>query len=141
MKDRIQTSMRLTAIMTMFFLLTGCGQTNAFDGIRTSDESGFWMEYDSLNNQESAELMLSEGDQIQVSISHSAGYVDVMVGQDGEEPIYNGTGQENADFILTISKTGSYQITVTGHQAEGKVSFVCFKNTDGIQSRGGGFLS
>ena len=52
-----------------------------------------------------------------------------------------GTGQENADFILTIPKTGSYQITVTGHQAEGKVSFVCFKNTDGIQSRGGGFLS
>ena len=38
--------------------------------------------------------------------------------------------QENADFILTIPETGSYQITVTGHQAEGKISFVCPQKRD-----------
>ena len=60
------------------------------------------MEYSNLDKVESAELKLTEGDQIQVHISHTAGNVDVIVGENGEEPIYKGTEQENADFILTI---------------------------------------
>ena len=31
--------------------------------------------------------------------------------------------QKNAEFILTIPEAGNYQISVTGHQAKGKVSF------------------
>ena len=81
------------------------------------------MEYSILDKEESAELMLTEGDQIQVSISHTSGNVDVTVGEDGEEPIYKGTSQENAYFILTIPKTGKYQFSVAGHRAKGKVSF------------------
>ena len=83
------------------------------------------MEYSILDKEESAELKLTEGDQIQVHISHTAGNVDVIVGQNGEEPIYKGTGQENADFILTIPKTGCYRISVTGHRAKGEISFAC----------------
>ena len=104
--------------------LTGCGKNTAFDGSRISSETEFRMEYSVLDKEESAELQLTEGDQIQVSISHTAGNVDVIVGQKGEEPIYKGTGQENADFILTIPKTGSYHISVTGHGAKGEVSFI-----------------
>ena len=83
------------------------------------------MEYSNLDKVESAELKLTEGDQIQVHISHTAGNVDVIVGQNGEEPIYKGTEQENADFILTVPKTGCYQVSVTGHRAKGEVSFTC----------------
>ena len=36
-----------------------------------------------------------------------------------------GTGQEIADFLLTVPKTGSYQISVTGHRAKGEISFTC----------------
>ena len=39
--DRIQTTMVLTVIMMMCFLLMGCGKSNAFDGTRTSDEAEF----------------------------------------------------------------------------------------------------
>ena len=83
------------------------------------------MEYRILDKEESVELKLTEDDQIQVHISHTAGNVDVIVGQNGEDPIYKGTGQENADFILIIPKTGSYQISVTGHRAKGEISFTC----------------
>ena len=83
------------------------------------------MEYRILDKEESAEMKLTEGDQIQVHISHTTGNVDVIVGQNGEEPIYKGTAQENADFILTIPKTGSYQISATGHRAKGESSFTC----------------
>ena len=121
----------LAFLLAAGILLTGCRQKSTFDGSRTSDESGFWMEYTIMDREESANLPLSEGDQLQVIISHIAGNVDLTVEQEGEDPIYKGTGQENAEFILTIPKTGIYQISVTGHQANGKVSFARIPAKDG----------
>ena len=112
-------------LLVMCFLFTGCGGKSTFDGSRTSGETEFRMEYSILDKEESAELKLTEGDQIQVHISHIAGNVDVIVGRNGEAPIYKGTGQENADFILTIPKAGCYLISVTGHRAKGAISFIC----------------
>ena len=112
-------------LMAICLLLSGCGGKSTFDGSRTSDETGFRMEYRILDKEESAEMKLTEGDQIQVHISHTTGNVDVIVGQKGEEPIYKGTGQNNADFILTVPKTGCYHISVTGHRAKGEISFTC----------------
>ena len=51
------------------------------------------------------------------------GSVDVIVRLDGQEPIYRGNGQQNADFVLETTETGSYHISVSGHQAKGCVSF------------------
>ena len=110
-------------LLVMCLLFAGCEGKSTFDGSRTSGETEFRMEYSILDKEESVELKLTEGDQIQVHISHTAGDVDVIVGENGEEPIYKGMQQENADFILTIPKTGCYHISVTGHRAEGAISF------------------
>ena len=112
-------------LLAVCLLFAGCGGKSTFDGSRISDETEFRMEYSILDKEESAELKLAEGDQIQVHISHTAGNVDVIVGQKGEEPIYKGTAKENADFILTVPETGSYRISVTGHRAKGEISFTC----------------
>ena len=115
----------ISAIMiaAMLFLLTGCGTSSAFDGSRVSNASVFQMEYSVLNREETAELVLQAGEQLQVSLSHTEGTVDVTVGTDGNEPIYRGNGQQNAEFILEITETGNYHISVLGHQAKGNVSF------------------
>ena len=119
-------------LLVMGLLLTGCGRKNTFDGSRisneterTSGETMFRMEYSILDREESAEMKLTEGDRIQVHISHTSGNVDVIIGENGEELIYKGTEQEKADFILTIPKTGCYHISVTGHRAKGEISFTC----------------
>ncbi len=112
-------------LLVMGLLLTGCGRKNTFDGSRISNETEFRMEYSILDREESAEMKLTEGDRIQVHISHTSGNVDVIVGENGEELIYKGTEQEKADFILTIPKTGCYHISVTGHRAKGEISFTC----------------
>ena len=120
-----KTIILFTILLAACLLLSGCGRKSTFDGSRALDETGFRMEYSILDKEESAELRLTAGDQIQVHISHTAGNVDVIVGQKGEDPIYKGTEQENADFILTIPKTGCYHISVTGHRAKGELSFTC----------------
>ena len=110
-------------IAAMLFLLSGCGTVSDFDGSRVSDASEFQMEYSILNREETAELVLQAGEQLRVSLSHTEGTVDVTVGMDGNEPIYRGNGQQNADFVLEIAETGNYHISVSGHQAKGNVSF------------------
>ena len=111
------------ALAAMLFLLTGCGTGSAFDGSRVSDASGFRMEYSILNREESADLNLTEGDRLQVLLSHTEGTVDVTVRLEGQEPVYRGNGQQNAAFLLEIAETGNYHISVSGHQAKGNVSF------------------
>ena len=107
----------------MIFLLAGCGTGSVFDGSRVSDTSGFRMEYSMLNREESADLTLREGDCLRVSLSHTDGSVNVTVGMEGQEPIYRGNGQQNAEFVLEIAESGNYHISVSGHQAKGNVSF------------------
>ena len=76
-----------------------------------------------LNRKESADLNLMDGDYLQVSLSHTEGYVDVTVQPEGKEPIYRGNGQQNADFVLEIPETGDYRISIIGHQAKGRITF------------------
>ena len=122
-----QSKRKVTAGVCMFaamiFLLAGCGTGSVFDGSRVSDASGFRMEYSILNREESADLNLTEGDRLQVSLSHTEGSADVIVGMEGQEPFYRGRGQQNAEFVLEIAKTGNYHISVSGHQAKGNISF------------------
>ena len=110
-------------LAAMLFLLTGCGTESLFDGSRVSDASGFRMEYSILNREESAGLNLTEGDRLKVTLSHTEGSADVIVGMEGKTPIYRGNGQQNAEFVLEILEKGNYHIFVSGHQAKGSISF------------------
>lgn len=110
-------------IAALLFLLTGCGTGSVFDGSRISNASEFQMSYSVLNREEWADLNLTEGDRLKVFLSHTEGAVDVTVGMEGKGPIYRGNGQQNADFILEIAETGSYHISVSGHQAKGNAAF------------------
>ena len=110
-------------LAAMILLLTGCGTGSVFDGSRVANASEFQMEYSALNREEAAELVLQAGEQLRVTLSHTEGTVDVTVGMNGKEPIYRGNGQQNAEFILEITETGNYHISVSGHQAKGNVSF------------------
>lgn len=111
----------MTAILCM--ALTGCHGGSTFDGTKISDASSFRMNYSVLDQQEQASLELTAGDALQVSIAQEAGTVDVTVGIDGREPIYEGNGLTDMDFVLNISESGTYQITVTGHDACGSAAF------------------
>ena len=123
-KSKLKQAACVCMLAAMIFLLTGCRTGSVFDGSRVSDASGFRMEYSILNREESADLNLTEGDRLRVSLSHTEGTVDVTVGMNGKEPIYRGNGQQNAEFVLEIAETGNYHISVSGHQAKGNIAFI-----------------
>ena len=123
-QSKLKQAACVCMLAAMLFLLTGCRTGSVFDGSRVSDASGFRMEYSILNREESAGLNLTEGDRLQVSLSHTEGTVDVTVGMNGKEPIYRGNGQQNAEFVLEIPEKGNYHISVSGHQAKGNIAFI-----------------
>ena len=120
LKKRIMVVGLLVCVCAM---LSGCGSNSVFDGSRSANEGGFQMDYAVLNREESADLYLEEGDQLRFSFAHSSGSIDVIIGQEGKEPLYRGTDQKNGEFSLPVSEAGTYHISVTGHQAKGSVSF------------------
>ena len=103
----------------MCHLFTGRGGTGAFEVSTIHGETGLRMEYGIPDMEATAEQMLTEGDQVHFSISDSDGNADVIVALKGEKPVYKGTEQENAAFILTASKTGSCRVSATGRRAKG----------------------
>ena len=108
-------------LVSLCVMLSGCAASD-FDGSRVANEGGFWLEYSMLNREYTADLALSEGDQLEVVIAQTAGDVDVTVGLPGKDPLYRGNGQQNGEFKLPISEAGTYSISVTGHKAKGSVS-------------------
>ena len=122
-QSKLKQAACVCTLAVMLFLLTGCGTGSVFNGSRVSDASGFRMEYSILNREKSADLNLTEGDRLRISLSHTEGNVDMTVSMEGQEPIYRGNGQQNAEFILEIAETGSYHISVSGHKAKGNITF------------------
>lgn len=115
--------------------LVGCHKST-FDGSRTSDEYSFRMDYTLLDRQESASLTLGSGDALRVTLAQESGSVDVTVGIEGKEPIYEGHRLTDAVFVLNISEAGAYQISVTGHGACGSVTFTKTGESSAAESSG-----
>ncbi len=114
---------KLWPLLCLLVLLAGCS-VSAFDGSRALNEDGFSMTYTMLNRQEQAVLHLENGDSLQVQLAHTGGNIDLAVGLEGEAPIYQGTGLDNAAFTLNIHQAGDYTITVTGHKAAGSIALL-----------------
>lgn len=111
----------MTAIL--YIVLVGCSTGSTFDGNKISEADSFRMDYSVLERQEGSSLALTAGDVLQVSIAQETGTVDVIVGINEKEPIYEGNGLTNISFTLNISESGTYQVSVTGHDACGCVVF------------------
>ena len=127
MKKTIVKTIALTCLTVLLtVMLSGCATTgdSIFDGSRTADENSFRMNYTTLNREDSADLVLAEGEQLHIEYAHTQGTVDIVVGMDGQTPLYRGTEQKNGEMLLPISEAGTYHISVTGHKAKGSIAFV-----------------
>lgn len=116
---------RFLALLTAMLCIVAAGCRNGrFVGNALCDADSFQMEYSMLDRSAEASLFLRAGESIRVRIAQEIGTVDVTVGADGAEPLYEGKRLANAEFVLNISRSEVYRITVTGHSAKGRVAFL-----------------
>ncbi|WP_026670041.1 hypothetical protein [Butyrivibrio sp. AE3006] len=115
-----------TAIVLMIIVLNCYIMQNQvrFDGDRvcSKNPNRFYLNFNMMNTDDSETMVLNEGETLHVSWQIDGGKADVMIAMADEAPIYRadncGKG-ENADFDLTIPKTGEYTTSISAYRAKG----------------------
>lgn len=107
-------------------IITGCTKTE-FDGNRTSNDKQFLLDFTVLNCTKSHEMELEEGSKIDVSINKESGNIAILISGTDENIIYKSDDAESWEFTVTVPKTDTYTLDVTGKDAKGSV---CFKVVD-----------
>ena len=111
------------AALTLTLFLSGCSAPT-FNGSRTGNDSQFLMEYTVLNTTDGQTLSMEAGDTLDVAVVSASGAVSVNIQREGAPPLYAREDVPTGQFSLEIPEDGEYNITVTGEQARGSVSFV-----------------
>ncbi len=109
----------LAVILAVAAALTIWNAPN-FTGSRTKNPDAYIMKFDNMRGDDSHTLSLKEGDRLDVHIKRDVGHFGVVIGMSGEEPIYEGSGAEDMDFVLGVPKSGDYIINVSARQAKGE---------------------
>lgn len=95
-----------------------------FDGDRVCSRNPkrFYLNFNLMNKVDSETMTLNQGEILHVSWQIDAGKADVMIAMANETPIYRANKcvkGENADFDVTVPKTGEYTTTISAHHARG----------------------
>ena len=116
-----------TAAITMMIVIGHCYVIHnqvRFDGDRvcSKNPNRFYLNFNLMNTTDSETMVLNEGETLHVTWQIDGGKADVMIAMADETPIYRAdkcVKGENADFELTIPKTGEYTTTISAYHAKG----------------------
>lgn len=90
---------------------------------RRVEEDFFSLGMEPLNCTIAEPFCLHAGDTIDVSVDRASGDLAITIGQENREPIYEGRNPQLGTFRVTVPEDGSYLLSVTGKQAQGRVCF------------------
>jgi len=94
---------------------------DVFDGDCVKEDDRFTVDFLEMNRTETHTLELSKGDVLNVDFSLERGRTDLVIGIDGEEPIYRGDDITSGVFELIVPQDGVYTVTVSARHARGTV--------------------
>lgn len=106
-------------VLCAFYIMFQLGQSKFS---RQVDDNRFFVEFYPLNGELTESFSLREGDVIEVYIIRNKGQLKVVIGQQGKEPIYEGSNFSGS-FQVNVPEDGSYTITVSGIKADGSTDF------------------
>lgn len=118
-------------VVLLCVLLAACGEGYVFDGQKTATNGVFQLDYALFDGKEIADMALESGSVLKLTVFQEEGSVDITVGIEGGITIYEGHGLTDMTFTLNVNQSGTYRITVVGHNAKGNVSVV-----NGMVTRG-----
>lgn len=115
----------IQAIIIMAVSLCACGTNDnaKFNGSKTGDAQHFDIDFDILNTTYTHELVMEEGESIEISIEKESGSISLLVQKESEDSVYQGDDVDTGEFEVIISEAGTYTLSVTGKKAKGHVVF------------------
>ena len=90
----------------------------------TDRSNGYGIEAEYFTDQISLEYDLEVGDEIFVETEPKSGTFSIVMGCEGKEPIFTGTGQFEDGFSVTVNEAGRYKISCKGNRAKGNINFI-----------------
>lgn len=90
---------------------------------RKVEENFFSLDMERLNRTIAETFSMKKGDTIDVSVVRFSCELTISIGQENQEPIYEGRNPELSSFRVTMPEDGKYSLSVSGNQAEGGISF------------------
>lgn len=114
--------------LSAFYFMFQLGQSKFS---RQVDDNRFFVEFYPLNGELTESFSLREGDVIEVCIIRNKGQLQIVIGQQGQAPIYEGS-DFSGSFQVNIPEDGCYEITVSGKKADGSTDFKMLSQTSMI---------
>lgn len=118
-------SKRIWGIFALLILCVllgmGCKNDTIYSRTRTADR--YYLHLKPLNDTMEETYSLNAGDAIAITMEVESGRLDVVIAQKDGDVVYRGNEVQSGAFVLNITETGKYTITVTGEQGRGKLTF------------------
>lgn len=110
----------LALLMLCLPLWAGC---NATVYSRTCTPNRYYLQLKPLNDTMTETYSLKAGDAIAVTMEVESGALDILIAQRGGDVVYRGNEVQSGAFVLEITESGEYDISVTGRQGRGTLTF------------------
>lgn len=111
----------LAVLLVLCLLCTGCANDTIYSRTRTADR--YYLRLKPLNETMTETYTLQAGDAIAVTMEVESGALDILIARQGGEVVYRGNEVQSGSFVLEITESGKYDISVTGRQGRGTLTF------------------
>lgn len=99
----------------------GCN-AEVFDGNSVKNQDNFFLRFTRMSKTDAHIITAEAGDVISVELEIEKGRVDIVIGAEGDEPIYFGNDVDSGKFELPVSAAGQYKVTVEARGAAGEIA-------------------
>ena len=102
-------------------MLFGCN-AEVFDGNSVKNQDNFFLRFTRMSKTDAHIITAEAGDVISVELEIEKGRADIVIGAEGDEPIYFGNDVDSGKFELPVSAAGQYKVTVEARGAAGEIA-------------------
>lgn len=93
-----------------------------FNGSRVRGDSLYMIDFTILNGTQEHTMTFEKDDVIHCKWTIECGIVDIEIADSKGNKLYQGNKVTEAEFDLTVPRSGKYTVTVTGEDATGYIS-------------------
>lgn len=111
----------LALLMLCLPLWAGCTYATVYS--RTCTPDRYDLQLNPLNDTMTETYSLKAGDAIAVTMEVESGALDILIARRGGDVVYRGNEVQSGAFVLEITESGEYEISVTGRQGRGTLTF------------------